>query len=247
MDGLDNYGSEYIRIRFKPALIEKSAKLEQSARMLGKGCLSRTSFMEKHALLVGRFMLGIQNLLAATSEEKKDFVPWTSHLSNKDFAILLWEFYQVTTDLEKIKILAECLEDWRENQRSFSIAALRSLTLLARMLDPDLWGVISWRTLGCLGFESMTELKKMRLYSSPASIQREFAVLSPRDIVASTVAMRQLIQPELPTTARVATALFSVSLDLWPIDATFERQENPSAVTKAGCEAFPAFILGSTP
>jgi hypothetical protein len=223
MDGLDLYGSEYLRIRFQPGVLEKVARLEKNAQNLSQQGLTRTSFMEKNALLVGRFMLGVQNLLAVTSEEKNDFVPWTNRLSNKDFAILLWEFYQVSTDSEKIQILSQCLDDWRGGQPYFTPAALRSVSLLARMLDPEGWGLTTWRTLGCLGFDSMTELKNVRLHSSPAAIQQEFAQLRVQDVVTATRRMRQLICEELPTTASVAAALHCISLDIWQFDSDYER------------------------
>ncbi len=241
MDGLDNYGSEYLRIRFQSVVLEKVARLEKNAQHLFQQDLSRTSFMEKNALLVGRFMLGVQNLLAVTSEEKNDFVPWTNCLSNKDFAILLWEFYQASTDFDKIQILSQCLDDWKAGHPYLSPAALRSVSALARLLDPAGWGYTTWRTLGCLGFESMTELKKLRLHSTPAFIQQEFAQLRVQDVVNATRRMRQLISEDLPTAASVAAALHCISLDIWQFESPFERQD-PLAVMPD--PAWSSIVLG---
>jgi hypothetical protein len=242
MDGLEIYGSEYLHIRFQPALLEKVGKLESKAQTLARSRLSRMEFAEKHALLVGRFMLGVQNVLAATSTEDNDFVPWTNRLSNQDLANVIWEFYQVTTEIDKIQCLAQCLESWGMRQPYFSPAALRSVTTLARLLDPERWGATCWRTLACLGYDSMTELKQQRLHTTAAVVQSEFAALTARDIVTAMSRMRLLMCRDLPNTASVAAALYCISLDLWPVDADFERVDSLASLSMTMCESLPATV-----
>jgi hypothetical protein len=225
MDGLELYGSEYLHIRFRSCLLEKVEKLEAKAQTLTRSCLSRVKFADKYALLVGRFLLGIQNVLAASSTEKNDYVSWTNRLSNQDFAKLIWDFYQTPNELNKISILAQCLENGSPQQPNFTPAALRSVTTLARMLDPANWGAACWRNLACLGYRSMTELKQGRLHNAVLEVQDEFACLTAQDILSAMTSMRALVCPELPTTASVAAALYSISLDLWPIEADFERPD----------------------
>jgi hypothetical protein len=242
MDGLEIYGSEYLHIRFQSALLDKVERLETKAQTLARSELSRSEFAEKHALLVGRFMLGVQNILAATTLEKNDFVPWTSRLSNQDFANLIWEFYQVTSETDKIQILAQCLEHWGMRQPYFSPAALRSVTTLARLLDPQHWGAMCWRVLACLGFRSMTELKQARLHTSPSLVQCEFAALTASDIVHAATSLRLLTCDGLPDSASVAAALYCISLDLWPTEVNFERPDPLGYLPFTVCQAFPATV-----
>jgi hypothetical protein len=225
MDGLELYGSEYLYIRFRSALLEKVAKLESKAQTLARSRLSRTEFADNHALLVGRFLVGVQNVLAATSTEKNDYVPWTPQLSNQDFAKLIWDFYQAPRELDKISVLVQFLENWSSRQPYFSPAALRSVTTLARMLDPANWGCVGWRTLACLGFCSMTDLKQVRLHHSMSEVQEEFATLTASDIVSALKRMRALVCKDLPTVASVASALYCISMDLWPFESDLERPD----------------------
>ncbi|HET9238679.1 MAG TPA: hypothetical protein VFO10_15565 [Oligoflexus sp.] len=242
MDGLELYGSEYLHIRFRSALLEKVAKLETKAQSLAQSRLSRAEFADKHALLVGRFLLGVQNLLAATSTEKNDYVLWTSRLSNQDFAKLIWDFYQVPHKLDKVSVLAQFLESWSAQQPYFSPAALRSLTMLARMLDPANWGFLGWRTLACLGYHSMTELKQVRLHNAQSEVQDEFAAVTAQDIVAAMERMRTLIRKDLPTAASVAAALYCISLDLWPKEADYERPDPLASFVHTTCESHAATV-----
>jgi hypothetical protein len=242
MDGLELYGSEYLYIRFRSALLEKVAKLETKAQTLARSRLSRKDFADKHALLVGRFLLGVQNVLAATSTEKNDYVPWTSRLSNQDFAKLIWDFYQVPRELDKISVLAQFLENWSAQQPYFSPGALRSVTMLARMLDPANWGFVCWRTLACLGYHSMTELKQVRLHNPSAEVQDEFAALRAEDILSAMERMRKLIRPGLPTVASVAAALYCISMDLWPLEAEFERPDSLASLVLVPCETHAATV-----
>jgi hypothetical protein len=244
MDGLEYYGSEYLHIRFQSALLEKVKKLEGKGRILSASAasLSRQDFAEKHALLVGRLLLGIQNLLAATSTDGNDYVLWKRRLTNQDFANQIWEFYQAPNALEKVLSLASCLEDWNDLRPCFSPAALRSVTTLARMLDAKRWGAVSWRAMACLGFESMTELKQARLHAKPRSVQREFAALSAGDIADAMQRMQGLICVELPDTASVAAALYCISLDLWPTDASFERPDPLGGLPFQECQSLSATV-----
>jgi hypothetical protein len=244
MDGLEYYGSEYLYIRFQSALLERVSKLEGKAQILAASAavLSRQDFAEKHALLVERFMLGVQNLLGATSTDRNDYALWARRLTNQDFAHLLWEFYQAPNALGKILILASGFEDWSELRPYFSPAALRSVTTLARFLDPDFWGAACWRTMACLGFESMTELKQVRLHTKPASIQREFGALSAGDIVDAMKRMRALVCEELPNTASVAAALYCISLDVWPTDVPFERPDPLGGLPFHDCQSLSATV-----
>jgi hypothetical protein len=225
MDGLELYGSEYLYIRFRSALLEKIAKLETKAQNLARSRVSRAEFADQHALLVGRFLLGVQNVLAATSMEKSDYVPWSSQLSNQDFAKLIWDFYQAPQELDKISVLVQFLENWSSHQPYFSPAALRSVTTLARMLDPANWGCVGWRTLASLGFRSMTDLKQFRLHQTMSEVQEEFAALTASDIVSAMERMRALVCADLPTVASVAAALYCISMDLWPFESDFERPD----------------------
>lgn len=236
MDGLELYGSEYLFIRFRSALLEKVEKLEIKGQTLARSRLTRVEFADKYALLVGRFLLGIQNALAASSTEKNDYVPWSSRLSNQDFAKLIWDFYQVPDELDKISVLAQCLENGTTQQPYFSPGALRSVTTLARMLDPANWGSTCWRTLACLGYDSMTELKQSRLHDTVQEVQDEFSSLTARDILSSMIRMRALMCQELPRTSSVAAALYCISMDLWPLEADFERPDSLSSLAHPPCE-----------
>jgi hypothetical protein len=225
MDGLELYGSEYLRIRFQSTLLDKVEKLEGKAVTLARSPLPRADFAQKHALLVGRFMLGVQNVLVASALDRNDSQPWTRRLSNHDFAQIVWDFYQARNDADQITTLALCLDADEDGPPAFSAAALRSITMLARMLDPQRWGVLTWRSLACLGHPSMTALKQLRVATSPERVAGEFEGLSIGEIVRATEAMRRLISPGLPTTASVAAALTCVSLDLWPVELDFERPD----------------------
>ncbi len=247
MDGLDLYGSEYLRIRFQSAILDKVIKLETSIRNLSPKGLSRTCFLEKHALRVGRFMLGLQNLLAATSEEKSDFVLWSSDLSNKDFAVVIWDFYQAFADVDRLAILARCLQTKHNHDEFLSLAAMRTVTTLARMLDPYRWGVSCWRTMACLGFDSMTDLKRVRLRSRMEMVQAEFSEVTIEDIVEANAAMRMLVCPGLPSAAGVAAALYCISLDLWPTDLPFERVDPLTLQPDLSCKVFSARSAISAP
>jgi hypothetical protein len=242
MDGLELYGSEYLHIRFRLALLEKVAKLETKAQTLARSHLSRVEFAEKHALLVGRFLLGVQNVLATISTEKNDYVPWARRFSNQDFAKLIWDFYQVPQEGDKISVLAQCLESWDAEQPYFSPAALRSITMLARMLDPVNWGFVCWRTLACLGYHSMTELKQVRLHNKASEVQDEFAVLTTQDILSALERMCPLICKDLPTVASVAAALYCISMDLWPVEADFERPGPVASLVLTPCETHAATV-----
>lgn len=242
MDGLDIYGSEYLYIRFRSALLEKVAKLETKAQTLARSGLSRTEFADKHALLVGRFLLGVQNVLAATSTDKSDYAPWTSRLSNQDFAKLIWDFFQTPRELDKLAVLAQFLENGSAQQPYFAPGALRSVTMLARMLDPANWGFVCWRTLACLGYQSMTELKQARLHNPVEDVQEEFAALTAEDILSAMQRMRSLMSPGLPTVASVAAALYCISMDLWPLEAEFERPDPLASLVLVPCETHAATV-----
>ncbi len=244
MDGLEIYGSEYLHIRFQSALLEKLDKLDSIGRIMAHSALPRSEFVEKHRHLVDRLMSGVQYMLMSTSAGPHDYLPWNPKLSNKEFAHIIWAFHQSTHAIEKIWILAKCLEGELAAQPYFSPAAVRSITSLARMLDPQSGGVLNWRTLACLGFESMTLLKQLRLHTTPDEVQLEFEALDAEDIVAAMARLRLLVCHELPNTASVAAALYCVSLDIWPLEAAFERSDCRGGLSHRDYDVRTATVSG---
>jgi hypothetical protein len=72
----------------------------------------------------------------------------------------------------------------------------------------------------------MTELKNKRLRASAAQMKNVFASVSEDDLADAMRCLRRSIRPGLPRAACAAAAYYCISLDLWPLEAAFERGSN---------------------